>query len=201
VSNAAGRTHRAGPQGRFAGRAIRCCSSVAWPCQAPLLAPGLARPAKRQDVPFLPSQARTSSSAAGRTGWRSADHRRDPAPDVACTGYAEADSRRRSQAHQEAYFKLHHRRDRHNREVDLLVTHAGGLIAIEIKAASRVSIRDFRHLKWFASEGPGKGRRTTMIVLYLGHEKLSFGNRAFALPASALCGTALCDSDDTVHVA
>ena len=56
-SNAARRTHRAGPQGRFAGRAIRCCSSVAWPCQAPLLAPRLARPAKRQDAPFIPSQA------------------------------------------------------------------------------------------------------------------------------------------------
>jgi len=68
VSNAVGRTHRAGPQGRFAGRAIRCCSSVARPCQAPLLAPGLARPAKRQDAPSIPSQALSEELGARRRG-------------------------------------------------------------------------------------------------------------------------------------
>jgi len=36
---------------------------VAWPCQAPLLAPRLARPAKRQDVPFIPSQALSQRAA------------------------------------------------------------------------------------------------------------------------------------------
>ena len=61
---------------------------------------------------------------------------------------------------------------------------------MEIKAASEVSVRDFRHLKWFATEGPGRGRRMTLIVLYLGERKLSFGDRTFALPASALCGGA-----------
>ena len=36
---------------------------VAWPCQAPLLAPRLARPAKRQDVPFIASQALSQRAA------------------------------------------------------------------------------------------------------------------------------------------
>jgi hypothetical protein len=43
-------------------------------------------------------------------------------------------------------------------------------------------------MRWFAEEGPGKSRRVTAIVFYLGSEKLSFGSNSFALPVSVLWG-------------
>jgi len=86
-------------------------------------------------------------------------------------------------------FRLYHWRDRDGREVDIVAEGGGSLVAIEIKAAASVSARDFRHLDWFATRGPGKGRRVTGIVLYLGKEKLSFGKRTFALPVSVLSGS------------
>lgn len=45
---------------------------------------------------------------------------------------------------------------------------------------------DFKHLKWFANDGPGKGRHTVGLVFYLGKEKLTMGDGNFALPLSAL---------------
>lgn len=41
-------------------------------------------------------------------------------------------------------------------------------------------------LKWFANDGPGKGRHTVGLVFYLGQEKLTMGEGNFALPLSAL---------------
>jgi len=95
----------------------------------------------------------------------------------------------RAAALQHNRFRLYHWRDRDGREVDIVAEGGGSLVAIEIKAAASVSARDFRHLDWFAARGPGKGRRVTGIVLYLGKEKLSFGKRTFALPVSVLSGS------------
>ena len=57
---------------------------------------------------------------------------------------------------------------------------------VEVKASASVSVDDFKHLKWFSKDGPGRSRTCTGIVFYLGQEKLTFGDRNFALPLSAL---------------
>ena len=86
----------------------------------------------------------------------------------------------------EGDFGLYHWRSADRREIDILAEGGGGLIGMEVKCAVTIDDSDFRHLKWFAGEGPGKTRRFTGIVFYLGERKLSFGNRLFALPASVL---------------
>jgi len=55
-----------------------------------------------------------------------------------------------------------------------------------VKSAATVSNDDFKHLRWFTNDGPGKNRIFTGIVFYMGTEKLSFGDRQFALPISCL---------------
>ncbi|MEL6227376.1 MAG: ATP-binding protein [Pseudomonadota bacterium] len=87
---------------------------------------------------------------------------------------------------QDEDYRLYHWRSADRREIDILIDGGHRLIAIEVKSAATVAGDDFKHLKWFATDGPGKGRRVTGIVLYLGHEKLTFGNGNFALPLSAL---------------
>jgi len=60
------------------------------------------------------------------------------------------------------------------------------LALIEVKAATTVAVDDFKHLKLFASDRPGRGRSTVGIVFYLGQEKLTLGEGRFALPLSSL---------------
>jgi hypothetical protein len=45
---------------------------------------------------------------------------------------------------------------------------------------------DFKHLRWFASDGTGKNRIFTGIVFYMDPKKRSFGDRQFALSISSL---------------
>jgi len=59
-------------------------------------------------------------------------------------------------------------------------------VNVEVKASASVSADDFKHLKWFAKDGPGRVKTCTGIVFYLGQQKLSFGNGNFALPVSSL---------------
>lgn len=87
---------------------------------------------------------------------------------------------------QDAECKMYHWRSADRREIDVLIDGGAHLVTVEVKAASTVSAQDFRHLRWFASDGPGQGRRCTGIVFYLGQEKLTFGDGNFALPLSAL---------------
>lgn len=47
----------------------------------------------------------------------------------------------------------------------------------------------FKHVKWFANDGPGEGRNVTRLVLYLGREKLTFSNGNFALSLISLWTT------------
>ena len=72
------------------------------------------------------------------------------------------------------------------REIDILIDGGHRLALIEAKTATTVAADDFKHLKWFATDGPGRGRSTVGIVFYLGQEKLTMGEGRFALPLSSL---------------
>lgn len=87
---------------------------------------------------------------------------------------------------QDADYRAYHWRSPDQREIDLLIDAGHHLTGVEVKASASVSSDDFKHLKWFAKEGPGRDRTCTGIVFYLGQEKLTFGDRNFALPVSAL---------------
>ena len=87
---------------------------------------------------------------------------------------------------QAADYRLYHWRSADQREIDILIDGGNHLVCVEIKASASVSGDDFKHLKWFSKDGPGRSRACTGIVFYLGQEKLTFGDRNFALPVSAL---------------
>jgi predicted AAA+ superfamily ATPase len=89
---------------------------------------------------------------------------------------------------QDADYRLYHWRSADQREIDILIDGGSHLVCVEIKASASVSGEDFKHLKWFSKDGPGRSRTCTGIVFYLGQEKLTFGDRNFALPVSALWG-------------
>lgn len=87
---------------------------------------------------------------------------------------------------QDADYRLYHWRSADQREIDILIDGGSHLVCVEIKASASVSGDDFKHLKWFSKGGPGRSRTCTGIVFYLGQEKLTFGDRSFALPVSSL---------------
>ncbi len=82
--------------------------------------------------------------------------------------------------------RFYHWRSPDKREIDILIDAGETLVGVEVKASATVATRDFKHLKWFASEGPGQARPCVGIVFYLGEERLSFGDNCFALPVSTL---------------
>lgn len=94
----------------------------------------------------------------------------------------------RSAPFQNAGFRLYHWRDHNGREIDILAESGETLVAMEVRASASVSARDFRHLDWFTAKGPGRTRKVTSIVLYLGPERLRFGESRYALPVSCLWG-------------
>ena len=87
---------------------------------------------------------------------------------------------------QDADYRLYHWRSADQREIDILIDGGSHLVCVEVKASASVGSEDFKHLKWFSKDGPGRSRTCTGIVFYLGQEKLTFGGRNFALPVSAL---------------
>jgi len=87
---------------------------------------------------------------------------------------------------QEEDYRPYHWRSADRREIDILIDGGHRLVAIEVKSAATVAADDFKHLKWFAKDGPGKGRQTVGLVFYLGQEKLTMGEGNFALPFSTL---------------
>ena len=95
----------------------------------------------------------------------------------------------RSAPHQENDFRFHHWRDQRGRKIDILAESAYNIVAIEVKASSVARRADFKHLDWFATQGPGRTRTVTSILFYLGERKLSFGDRRYALPVSCLWGS------------
>lgn len=87
---------------------------------------------------------------------------------------------------QDEDYRLYHWRSADRREVDILIDAGHRLVAIEVKSATTVAADDFKHLAWFSQDGPGRQKECTGIVFYLGQEKLTFGDRSFALPVSTL---------------
>ena len=89
----------------------------------------------------------------------------------------------KSLPHQDSAWDLFHWRDRHGREIDILaMCPPAALVGIEVKASASIGAEDFKHLRWFATEGPGRSREMTGVVVYLGEEAVSFGPRMVALP-------------------
>lgn len=92
----------------------------------------------------------------------------------------------RALPHLDNEFRLYHWRSADHREIDIIADAGAHLVGIEVKSAATVSTDDFKHLKWFAAQGPGRTRDFTGIVFYLGTQKLSFGDNCFAIPVSGL---------------
>ncbi len=83
-------------------------------------------------------------------------------------------------------FRLYHWRNHDRREIDIIAEGGDRVIGIEVKASTTAKVDDFKHLKWFAKDGPGRNRRFTGIVLYLGERAVAFGDNCFLLPVSSL---------------
>jgi len=80
---------------------------------------------------------------------------------------------------------LYHFRTSDQKEIDFLIeTRNGGLLAIEVKAASVVLPADFRHIRFLSESLPDNFLRG--IVLYQGDKVIQFDKKLFALPVSAL---------------
>jgi len=91
----------------------------------------------------------------------------------------------KQQAWSDSSYTLFHYRDRDNKEVDLILELDGGIIiAIEIKAASSFSQKDFAGLKTL--RGLLGSRFHCGIVLYTGEEVQPFGDKLFAAPISSI---------------
>ena len=81
-------------------------------------------------------------------------------------------------------FSLSHYRDGRGREIDFMAERPdGALLGIEVKAG-QVSSGDFRHLRWFAANNPG--RPFTGVVLHSGSQTLRFGEGFWAVPLGIL---------------
>lgn len=80
---------------------------------------------------------------------------------------------------------LHHMRTKEHVEVDAVIEAADGRIAgIEVKAASTVRASDFGGLRYLAEKAGA--RFVAGVVLYTGTDSLSFSDKMFARPLSAL---------------
>lgn len=86
--------------------------------------------------------------------------------------------------YQEDNWRLYHWRGANEREVDIIAEVDRKLVAFEMKAAATAVEDDFRNLRWFKTDGPGRTWDVTGLVVYLGDQPLTFGNGLFALPLS-----------------
>lgn len=80
--------------------------------------------------------------------------------------------------------QLFHWRTHAQQEVDMVLDAGGRLVGIETKAATTVTVDDFKGLKALSADA-GK-RWVRGIVLYCGSEVLPFGENLAAMPVSAL---------------
>ncbi len=83
-------------------------------------------------------------------------------------------------------FRLYHWRSTNQKEIDLLAESANRLVGIVVKASSTITEGSLKNLRSFTKVGPGKSKKFTGIVFYLGEHKLTFGDGIFALPVSTL---------------
>ena len=65
---------------------------------------------------------------------------------------------------QDADYRLYHWRSADQREIDILIDGGHHLVNIEVKSAAAVNSDDFKHLKWFAADGPGRSRTCTVSI-------------------------------------
>ena len=81
--------------------------------------------------------------------------------------------------------RLHHFRDRDRNEIDLIAEAADGrVVALEVKAAQAVSVRDARQLKWLRNKIGSDF--VCGVVLHTGERSFRLDNNIYALPISAL---------------
>lgn len=86
-------------------------------------------------------------------------------------------------------FDIYHYRDRDGREIDFICETVDRLVvAIEVKATASPTVDDARHLTWLRDRVGS--RFVAGFVLHLGEFCLSYGDRIFSLPVSALWGHA-----------
>ena len=62
----------------------------------------------------------------------------------------------RALALQGSDYRLYHWRSSEQREIDILIDGGNHLVNVEVKSTSSVSHDDFKHLKWFSKDGPGR---------------------------------------------
>ncbi len=83
-------------------------------------------------------------------------------------------------------YHLYHYRDEDQREIDFILSDAGGrLLGVEVKAGSAVRSDDFRHLDWFRGKF---APNMPAVVLYTGDKVLPFGRKRYAVPVASLFG-------------
>ena len=92
----------------------------------------------------------------------------------------------RSLPYQDTNLSAYHWRSADKREIDMIVERDRSLVGIEVKAASGFSADDLHNLLWFSEVGPGKNRKFTGVLFYLGNDVMSLGNNIFAIPVSTL---------------
>ena len=83
---------------------------------------------------------------------------------------------------------LYHFREQTGKEVDLVLENARGqIVAVEIKAAGRVTNADLRHLRYLRNATGDRWVRG--VVHYLGTEHVPFDETIEAVPLGALAGS------------
>ena len=86
----------------------------------------------------------------------------------------------------DASYKLFHYNDREKREIDFLIEREDqSMVGIEVKAASAIYPKHFKHLKWF-EHNIAKNKPFLGVVLYSGENCLSFDKNMFAIPINFL---------------
>lgn len=81
--------------------------------------------------------------------------------------------------------KLYHYCSSSGQEIDFLVERSDGkIIAVEVKATSKITAADFKNIKAFEEDNNPKFLRG--IVFYTGNEPIPFAKNLFALPLNAL---------------
>jgi len=85
--------------------------------------------------------------------------------------------------------KFYHFRNKDKVEVDIIIEKNRQLAGIEIKAAATVTLQDFKGLTKL-KEASGE-KFAAGVVFYDGERILSFGEKLFAVPISALTPTAV----------
>jgi len=80
---------------------------------------------------------------------------------------------------------LYHFRSASGQEVDFIIEKSDGrLVAVEVKATTRITAADFTHIRAFADDSGKKFLRG--IVFYTGKEIIPFAKNLFALPLGML---------------